>query len=109
MPHSASNFTNLMRSLLPIALLTCLACLHAQTSVPALPAQSTPVEQENAKKAKDVIDKTIQALGGQAYLSAQDMTQDGRFYSFFHGQSNSVGIPYGLLTKFPDKDRFEVL
>jgi hypothetical protein len=74
-----------------------------------LPAQSTPVEQENAKKAKDVIDKTIQAVGGQAYLSAQDMTQDGRFYSFFHGQSNSVGIPYGLLTKFPDKDRFEVL
>lgn len=37
------------------------------------------------------------------------MTQDGRFYSFFHGQSNSVGIPYGLLSKFPDKDRFEVL
>ena len=48
-------------------------------------------------------------LSAVTYLSAQDVTQDGRFYSFFHGESNSVGIPFGLVTKYPDKDRFEVI
>jgi len=105
----ASNSIGPMRRLLTFVLFTCFMPIHAQMPGPASPTQNAPVDQENARKAKDVIDKTIQALGGSAYLSAQDMTQDGRFYSFFHGQSNSVGIPYGLLTKFPDKDRFEVL
>lgn len=102
-----------MTRVLFIVIVVCLTLAQAQTSPPAsaaaAPAQGAPVGQENARKARDLIDQTILALGGQAYLNALDMTQDGRFYSFFHGQSNSVGIPYGLLTKFPDKDRFEVL
>jgi hypothetical protein len=54
-----------------------------------------------------VIDQAIEALGGQT-PQRPDVTQDGR-YSFFHGESNSVGIAYGLVTKYPDKDRFEVI
>lgn len=95
-----------MRSFLIAVLLTTAAL--SQTA-PAPTAAKSPVEQENSAKAKEVIDQAIEALGGQTYLSAQDVTQDGRFYSFFHGESNSVGIAYGLVTKYPDKDRFEVI
>src|SRR6476469_3174510 len=73
----------------------------------APPAQSIPVEQENAKKAKNLLDQAIQALGGQAYLGIQDVSQEGRTYSFFHGQPNSVGLVFWRFYKFPDKDRIE--
>jgi hypothetical protein len=96
-----------MLRLLLVLLLTVPALSQSVPTAPA-PAPAT-VEQENSRKAKEVIDQAIQALGGPTYLSAQDVTQDGRFYSFFHGESNSVGIPYGLVTKYPDKDRFEVI
>ena len=95
-----------MRSFLIAVLLTTAALARL---APAPTAAKSPVEQENSAKAKEVIDQAIEALGGQTYLSAQDVTQDGRFYSFFHGESNSVGIAYGLVTKYPDKDRFEVI
>ena len=71
-------------------------------------SQSIPVEQENARKAKHVLDQAIQALGGQTYLSIQDMSQEGRTYSFFHGQPNSVGLLFWRFYKFPDKDRIEL-
>jgi hypothetical protein len=71
-------------------------------------SESIPVEQENARKAKNLLDQTIQALGGQAYLSIQDISQEGRTYSFFHGQPNSVGLLFWRFYKFPDKDRIEL-
>src|SRR5439155_614401 len=74
-----------------------------QATAPA--SQSIPVEQENARKARHVLDQAIQALGGQAYLSIQDTSQEGRTYSFFHGQPNSVGLVFWRFYKFPDKDR----
>jgi hypothetical protein len=73
----------------------------------APPSQSIPVEQENARKAKHALDQAIQALGGQAYLSIQDISQEGRTYSFFQGQPNSVGLLFWRFYKFPDKDRIE--
>ena len=71
-------------------------------------SQSIPVEQENARKAKSALDQAVQALGGQAYLGIQDITQEGRTYSFFHGQPNSVGLLFWRFYKFPDKDRIEL-
>jgi hypothetical protein len=79
----------------------------AQTEV-APPSQSIPVDQENARKARAVLDRTIQALGGQAYLNLQDITQEGRTYSFYHGRPNSLGIVFWRFYKFPDKDRIEL-
>jgi len=69
--------------------------------------QSISLEEENARKAKRALDQAVQALGGQAYLSIQDITQEGRTYSFFHGQPNSVGLLFWRFYKFPDKDRIE--
>ncbi len=69
---------------------------------------SVPVDQENARKARGLLDQAVQALGGQAYLSFVDMTQQGRTYSFYHGQPNSAGILFWRFYKFPDKERVEL-
>jgi len=91
-----------------LALFLLVATAAAQTAgSTAKPAAS--VEDENARKARALIDKTIESLGGQAYLTFQEKTQDGRYYTFHHGESNSAGTPFGLLTKYPDKDRLEII
>ena len=79
----------------------------AQTANAESSPQSLPVDQENSRKAKAVLDQAIQALGGQAYLNIQDMTQEGRSYSFYHGRPNSVGVVFWRFYKYPDKDRTE--
>jgi len=74
----------------------------------ATPASSIPADQENTRKARALLDQTIQALGGQAYLNIQDISQEGRTYSFHHGQPNSLGILFWRYYKFPDKERTEL-
>ena len=94
-----------MKFYLAILLLAALAL--AQTDS-APPSQSIPVDQENARRARAVLDRTIQALGGQAYLNIQDITQAGRTYSFYHGRPNSLGILFWRFYGFPDRDRIEL-
>jgi hypothetical protein len=69
---------------------------------------SEPVAQENSSKAKAVLDQAIQALGGDAYLNIQDISQQGRTYSFHHGETTSTGVLFWRFVKFPDKERIEV-
>ncbi len=103
---SASNIiVPTMKLFLSILILATLAL--AQTDS-APPSQSIPVDQENVRKARGVLDQTIQALGGQAYLDIQDISQEGRTYSFYHGRPNSLGIVFWRFYKFPDKDRIEL-
>jgi hypothetical protein len=72
------------------------------------PAASVPVDQANAQKAKALVSQAIQALGGEAYLQVHDLTQQGRSYSFHHGESTSAGIVFWRFYKYPDKERVEV-
>src|SRR6266446_9262775 len=74
----------------------------------APPSPTVPVDQENARKARAVLNQTIQALGGSAYLNIQDITQEGRTYSFYHGRPNSLGILFWRFYRFPDKERIEL-
>jgi|SRR5215467_12189502 len=90
------------------ALLLLLGTVVAQGNEPATSSQSIPVDQENARKAQAVIDQAIQALGGQAYLNVQDISQEGRSYSFHMGQPNSVGTLFWRFSKYPDRERIEV-
>lgn len=96
-----------------------LGCVWAQTpaeqtTAPPPAADSGPqtspsaADQENSRKAKELIQQMIQALGGQAYLNIQDASQQGRAYSFFHGQPNSVGTLFWRFYKYPDKERVEL-
>jgi hypothetical protein len=70
--------------------------------------QAIPTDQANAQKAKAILEQAIQALGGEAYLNVKDMTQEGRSYSFHHGEPNSLGTLFWRFRKFPDKDRIEL-
>jgi hypothetical protein len=69
---------------------------------------SLPVDQENSHKAKMLLEQTIQALGGNSYLNIQDVSQEGRTYSFHHGQPSSLGVLFWRFYRFPDKDRTEL-
>jgi hypothetical protein len=92
----------------PLLSLLVLAVMALAQSELAPPAQSIPVDQENVRKARAVLDQAIQALGGNAYLNLSDMTQEGRTYSFYHGRPNSLGIVFWRFYKFPDQERIEL-
>ena len=90
-----------------LTLLLSALALGQATSAPTT-SQSIPVDQENAKKARELIDQAIEALGGQAYLNIQDISQEGRTYSLHHGESEGAGIVFWRFYKYPDKDRIEL-
>jgi hypothetical protein len=78
----------------------------AQTNPPAAPA--IPIDQQNAAKARALIDQAIEALGGNAYLNIEDMTQQGRSYGFHHGEPSGAGGLFWRFYRFPDKERIEL-
>jgi hypothetical protein len=67
-----------------------------------------PSDHESERKAKAALDQMIEALGGQAYLDIQDISQEGRGYTFHMGRPNSLGTVFWRFYKFPDKDRVEL-
>jgi len=103
---------------LPIVLLLC-GLSSAQTAPapasPASPPQAAAApavnlnDSDNARKARAVLDKTVEALGGQPYLTYENRSEEGRYYPLYHGRTNSTGIPYRYYVDYPDKDRFEVI
>jgi len=96
-----------MKYLLSVFFLIASAFGQANTPPPA-PASAIPVDQENVRKAKTLLDQMLQALGGNAYLNIEDVSQEGRAYSFHLGQSEGVGALYWRFYKFPDKERVEL-
>ena len=92
-----------MKSLLSAVFLAALAYGQANT-----PAPSIPVDQENVRKAKTLLDQMIQALGGDAYLHIQDVSQEGRTYGFHMGESEGVGVVFWRFYRFPDRERVEI-
>src|SRR5580658_10324340 len=78
-------------------------------------AQTTPApavnlnDSDNARKARAVLDQTIEAMGGQPYLTYENRMEEGRYYPLYHGRTESTGIPYRYYVEYPDRDRFEVL
>jgi len=65
-------------------------------------------DQENARKARALLDQAIQALGGQAFLTIHDMQTQGRTYTFYHGRPTSNGILFSRFVEYPDKERIEL-
>jgi len=93
-----------------LALLLC-ALGGAQTAPTPAAAQSAVNmnDSDNARKARTVLDQTIQALGGQPYLTYENRSEEGRYYPLHHGRTESTGIPYRYYLEYPDRDRFEVI
>jgi hypothetical protein len=67
-----------------------------------------PIDQENARQARALLDQAIQALGGQAFLNIRDIEQQGRTYSFYHGRPTSNGVLFWRFVEYPDRERIEV-
>jgi len=109
-----------MKQVLPILALVCLALsqtqAHAAQATGPSPASGTspapstqiPADQENAHKARAIIEQAIQALGGQNYLNIRDREQQGRTYAMHHGQQTSNGVLFWSFSEFPDKERVEL-
>jgi hypothetical protein len=99
-----------MRLLLSLLILNLCAITSAaaQDSAGGSTAQSAAAPQDNSAKAKALIDQAIQALGGQAYLNAQNISQQGRTYSFHRGEATSAGTLFWRFVKFPDRERIEL-
>jgi len=110
-----------MKQFFPILILVCSAWPQAEGQPRNAAAQTSPQsatetaqaapatspDQENARKAKAIVDQGIQALGGQAFLTIRDREQQGRGYSFHHGRDSGGGV-FWSFSQFPDKERVEV-
>lgn len=71
------------------------------------PAAPSPEVTANAKKAREVLQRALQALGGRAYLEVRDLYQQGRTNRFYRGSPAGVGAPFHRFWKAPDKERIE--
>jgi hypothetical protein len=69
---------------------------------------ATAAKDPGVGKAKQILDDMIRALGGEAYLSMQDMTVEGRTYAFYQGKPRGLGMLYWRYWQAPDKDRYEL-
>jgi hypothetical protein len=97
-----------MENMKHLALILLTQALLAIAALGQTSGQSIPSDHESERKAKVVLDQMIEALGGQAYLNIQDISQEGRGYSFHLGRPNSEGTIFWRFYKFPDKDRVEL-
>jgi hypothetical protein len=109
-----------MKRSLSILILVCSLWPHAWGQSQPTPSQSlTPApapkaalpaipEDDNARKAKELVAQAIQALGGPAYLNVRDREQTGRGYVLHHGRQEGVGVLFWSFTQFPDKERVEL-
>jgi hypothetical protein len=61
---------------------------------------------ESEKKAKEILEKAVQALGGDAFLKTQDITRSGRTYQFRKDDLEGMG-KFQIYDKFPLKQRAE--
>jgi hypothetical protein len=80
----------------------------APTTQPRDSSSAVPADQANANQAKAVLNRAIQALGGQAYLTIRDREQQGKSYGFHHGRASGAGVVFWSFTEFPDKERVEL-
>ena len=79
--------------------------------IPAmLPAQQPAPPQPPGHidpQARQMLDRTIQALGGQSFLNAKSLTSRGRVFFFSDGRTAGIQ-PFESKFVYPDKRRFAI-
>ena len=89
------------------------ACAGLVLLLSAWPGQARPQDttvlapEASEAKAREVIQRSIQALGGLAYLGVKDMTRTGRYTTFEHNGESRGTIKITDMLKLPDKERIE--
>ena len=88
-----------------LGLLTLLAisgqALIASQNSPDAPIRPTVIEP----KAKALLDKTVQALGGAGFLAFKSLTTSGRAFTIFDDQTAGFA-PFTSAMEYPDKRHF---
>jgi hypothetical protein len=89
------------------------AATSTQASAPSAAESASahspiPIDQENARQARALLNQAIQALGGKTYLSLRDMQQTGRTFGFYHGRPSGTGAVFWRFVEYPDKERLEL-
>jgi len=85
-----------------------LPIISAQTSISAPDLTKPAIDSAaNSAQAKYVLQRTINALGGNQYLNVTEIKILGRGYGFYHNESQSVGNKFTRYIRFPDRERFE--
>jgi hypothetical protein len=67
-----------------------------------------PTSDPGTQKAGQLLEQMVAALGGEAYLTLQNLEQNGRTYAFYHGEPSGAGALFRRFWKWPDKDRVEL-
>lgn len=80
----------------------------AVAATPSVTPAAQPSEDEGTRKARALLDKAIEALGGSAYTSYTTRSEEGRTYSLYHSQTRGPGVLYRRFYRYADKDRVEV-
>lgn len=80
----------------------------AVAATPSVTLAAQPSEDEGTRKARALLDKAIEALGGSAYTSYTTRSEEGRTYSLYHNQTRGPGVLYRRFYRYADKDRVEV-
>lgn len=80
------------------------AYAQAPSATGAAPAKST-LPSRISPKAQELLNKAIQALGGQAFLSFKTLSSRGRVFIIYEGSTGGFA-PFVNDEEFPDKRRF---
>ncbi len=92
------------RALIPVLLALLLAAVTATAQEQT--AEATPAPALD--KAKQIIDRALEALGGDAFLNVRDIDRRGRLYDFDRGRLASPGTRFHDYVKFPGKEWLEI-
>ncbi|MFQ5695402.1 MAG: hypothetical protein ACE5HB_05385, partial [Terriglobia bacterium] len=71
-----------------------------------LGAQET-ASAPGADKGREILERMIEALGGETYLQVRDVTRRGRVFSFDRGNLSNPGQRFVDYIKFHGKERVE--
>ncbi len=67
-----------------------------------------PTSDPGVRKAEDSLEQMVAALGGESYLTLQNVEQTGRTYGFYHGEPSGTGALFWRFWQWPDKERTEL-
>ena len=74
-----------------------------------LPAQSSnAVDSANQQKARALLEETIQALGGQAWLDLKTIRIQANAAAFFQGNPTGAMAKVAITRELPDKQRIDL-
>lgn len=94
-----------MKKVLAVALW---ALLAAAPQAMQTQAANDDAGEQNAKRARAILDAMVQALGGPAWLNVKNQMQQGHVAAFFHGQPDLGTTELFEFHEWPERDRVEV-